>query len=584
MFGSIRSVVSNSAQLKVMTEPQNRSTKLQNEQVMLSNAEARGGAARFTAYIRLSGPGWLQSAITLGGGSLSTSLFLGVLGGVSLLWIQPVAMVLGIIMLSAISYVVLSTGKSPFLLIRQHVNPVIAWGWILATILANIIWALPTFSLGTTAVTSNLLPGSNPIWVSVGILILAVTIIWFYDSGSRGIQIFESVLKAIVALIVLSFVGVVVKLGAMPGGLDWGAILGGFVPDFNQLTTPAGTFSSSLALLTEGGREFWSKTIVDQQRSVIFSGVTYAVGINMTFLLPYSQLAKGWGKPFRGLAVFDLWTSLLIPFVIATSCVVIAASSQFHAIPESGLMTQLNSDGEVELIDAEGPNLNLKSAYDRLVDERLASQGMDLSSMNVSEREVARAELAFEEKQLAAMLVKRGAFTLSSSLEPLMGKAYANYVFGFGVFAMTFSTIIILMLINGFAFCEVLGLPHKGMWHRIGCLLPSIGVLGPVIWKEASFWVVIPTATIGLVALPLAYLSFFCLFNNRSVLGAERIEGGRRYLFNGAMLSAIVFVTFGCLWATYDKAGKAGIVGIGIFVIVAVIVHFKRTSATMKEE
>ena len=36
-----------------------------------------------------------------------------------------------------------------------------------------------------------------------------------------------------------------------------------------------------------------------------------------------------------GLAKFDLWTALLIPYVVATSCVVIAASSQFNGKPES---------------------------------------------------------------------------------------------------------------------------------------------------------------------------------------------------------------------------------------------------------
>lgn len=36
---------------------------------------------RLPVYLRLSGPGWLQSAITLGGGSLAGSLYLGVIGG-----------------------------------------------------------------------------------------------------------------------------------------------------------------------------------------------------------------------------------------------------------------------------------------------------------------------------------------------------------------------------------------------------------------------------------------------------------------------------------------------------------------------
>jgi hypothetical protein len=38
-------------------------------------------------------PGWLQSAITLGGGSLANALYLGVLGGFVFMWLQPMAMI-----------------------------------------------------------------------------------------------------------------------------------------------------------------------------------------------------------------------------------------------------------------------------------------------------------------------------------------------------------------------------------------------------------------------------------------------------------------------------------------------------------
>ena len=40
----------------------------------------------------------------------------------------------------------------------------------------------------------------------------------------------------------------------------------------------------------------------------------------MTFLMPYALLDKGWNSKFRGFALFDLGTGLLIPFVIATGC------------------------------------------------------------------------------------------------------------------------------------------------------------------------------------------------------------------------------------------------------------------------
>ena len=97
--------------------------KVQEDRRLLIEAGEKGPLATLGAYVKLSGPGWLQSAITLGGGSLSSSLYLGVLAGFSLLWLQPLAMVLGIVMLSAIGYVTLSTGERPFRAIPRPRQP-----------------------------------------------------------------------------------------------------------------------------------------------------------------------------------------------------------------------------------------------------------------------------------------------------------------------------------------------------------------------------------------------------------------------------------------------------------------------------
>ena len=133
------------------------------EEVLLDTAQTAGPLAKAAIYTRLSGPGWLQGAITLGGGSLAGALYLGVLMGTEMMWLQPVAMILGVVMLSAISYVTLSTGERPFYTIKTRISPVLAWGWLIATIMANIVWCLPQFALGTAAVQDNLIPSlGNP--------------------------------------------------------------------------------------------------------------------------------------------------------------------------------------------------------------------------------------------------------------------------------------------------------------------------------------------------------------------------------------------------------------------------------------
>ncbi|MBN2314888.1 MAG: hypothetical protein JXM79_13230, partial [Sedimentisphaerales bacterium] len=133
--------------------------RIEKDRQMLLDAEKKGRGALFKVYLKLSGPGWLQSGITLGGGSLSSSLYLGVLVGFSFMWLQPLAMILGVIMLSAIAYVTLSTGNRPLRGINEHVSPILGWGWLLASMMANLVWSLPQFALGTAALRQNLLPG-----------------------------------------------------------------------------------------------------------------------------------------------------------------------------------------------------------------------------------------------------------------------------------------------------------------------------------------------------------------------------------------------------------------------------------------
>lgn len=332
--------------------------KIEQQRQMILDASKKGTGPKIWAYTKLSGPGWLQSAITLGGGSLSGSLYLGILAGFSLMWLQPLAMVMGVIMLSAIGYVALSTKERPFVAVRNHVNPALGWGWAIATMMANLVWCMPQFALGSAALQQNLaadyfsgvesigglsLENSRDIITVIMLFVPAVTVVWFYNSGGWGIRLFEIILKIMVGVVVLSFFGVVFKMATSQVGLAWGEILGGFIPNPSVLFKPSAVFSDALS--RAGDADHWRAIIMKDQRDVMITAAATAVGINMTFLLPYSMLQRGWDKDFRGLAMFDLGTGLFIPFMMATSCVVIASASQFHGQPAPGLLSEVDANG-----------------------------------------------------------------------------------------------------------------------------------------------------------------------------------------------------------------------------------------------
>lgn len=527
---------------------------------------------RLPVYIRLSGPGWLQGAITLGGGSLAGALYIGIIAGYQLLWLQPLAMILGVIMLSAIGYVTLSTGRRPFESINSCISPALGWAWLIATVMANIVWAMPQFSLGIGAIQQNLIPAlgrdadmirHSTIGIAVVFFVVAMLINYSYEAGYKGIKIFENILKAMVALIVIAFF-LVVGVLTFSDSLNWSAVFHGALPRLSDLYNPARDYAAPIAATGEFAAH-WTQLIVDRQRDNIITAFGTAVGINMTFLLPYTMLRRAWGKRHRGLAIFDLSIGLVIPFVLATSCIVIAAAAAFHA--RTGDI--LNADGTPKAAAA-------NSYYGTFTTHPAVLAAVhDLppdANVNAMRRAAVDA-LPTADRQLAAMIAHRSNLQLASTLQPLTGPTIAQQVFGFGVVGMAVSTIIVLMLMNGFAFCEMFGRPGHRMIHMLGCAVSGLGgFAGAFIWSnpDARAALAVPTSVIGGSMIPIAYFTFFLMMNSRRLLGDSLPSGGRRLWWNTLMIVATGIATYGSVWVLSAK-GTPGYIGIGILAVLFVL-------------
>jgi hypothetical protein len=342
--------------------------------------------------------------------------------------------------------------------------------------------------------------------------------------------------------------------------LKWGEIFAGFIPNLSLITEPAAKYQAFIA--DSSNPEYWKGVILESQRDRMVAAAATAVGINMTFLLPYSMLRKGWGREHRGLASFDLSLGLFLPFFLATTCVVIASAHQFHGDFNKGLLDPAQANETTK---------KLEGAYNKNLDAFKASGG-EAGSIEPNEAD----------KKIAAMLVKRDAFQLADSLEELTGKkALSQTVFGIGVLGMAISTIIILMLINGFVVTEMLGAEIGGMKHKIGSILPGItGALGFLyLWSnaEANFWLAVPTSVFGMVLLPIAYITFFLMINSRSLMGDAMPHGNKRIALNIAMLVALAAATVGAGWSVWSKVQWVGVAAVGVFFLAAVVAHFLRS-------
>jgi Mn2+/Fe2+ NRAMP family transporter len=277
---------------------------LAREKAALREIDARPGfRRRWRGYWSLTGPGWVQSALTLGAGSAGSSIFAGAVFGYDLLWVQPVAMFLGLVMFSAIGHQVLATQARPYDAFRKKLHPVLAAAWGAVVLLASIIWQFPQYALATSVSRDifNLAGLAVPrAPIALALLVAGTALCWSYGQGSRrAVRLFERVLKYLVLLMSVFFLLVVVRTGVDLRALVKG-LFGFHVPHDREGLT------------------------------IVLGALGAAVGVNMTFLYPYTLLARGWGREHRGLKNFDLAVTMFAPFVLTTSLVIVACANTLH--------------------------------------------------------------------------------------------------------------------------------------------------------------------------------------------------------------------------------------------------------------
>jgi len=266
---------------------------------------------------------------------------------------------------------------------------------------------------------------------------------------------------------------------------------------------------------------------------------------------------------------------LFVPFVLGASALVIASAASFHA--KHGDM--ITADGK--------PLPGMENAYYKVVDKRLQNDVSGFATLDVEAKALHREELALEEKQLAAMLANRGAKSLASSLKPFLGEN-AQVIFGIGVLAMAVSTLLVHMMMNGYAISEAFNKVGNSKYFILGAAMPAIaGFFSPYLWSgDAKAAMAVPASVIATMFLPIAYLGFLLLMNSKSALGDELPK--RRGLINVLMVFSAGIATFASVWALTGKkqevlgsitAGQLGMVGLAVLAIVGISGFVKRNKA-----
>ena len=464
--------------------------KLAAEKAELQALESAPLGKRSWGYVKRTGPGLLQSAMTLGAGSATASVLAGASFGYKLLWVQPLAMFFGVMMLAALSNVVLTRGERPYESFGKQVWKPLVVLWALGTVLASVIWHFPQYTLlagagrdlATTLGMQIANDGNVPAWIQglagaleplgfkvntdvttlgyivsflVGGAILAMNIfmVFNYGKGAKGVKMYERFLRFMIALVIVFFLLVCVM---NIGRIDWLELGKGFCGYYGLPKDPVTGKVETATILQ------------------VLGMLGAAVGINMTFLYPYSLLAKGWGPEHRKLARWDLGMTMFLPFSLVTSLIIVA-------------MTVTN--------------------------------------------------------------VYTGADAVQTGLTPL-GAAAAfegipggRFIFCLGLMGMCGGAVSTHMVACGFTLCEMLGGEMTQKRFRLFALTPCIGVLGVVI--NLPMWFPVVASAVCFTMLPIAYVIFFYLNNKRSYIGDAVGKGAKRAIFNVILFAALVFACFG---------------------------------------
>jgi Mn2+/Fe2+ NRAMP family transporter len=444
------------------------------ETLQLQGLAQKPALQRIPGYLRLSGPGWLQGAMTLGGGSAITSLTIGAVYGYELLWVQPLSMLIGCIMLFALSFQTLSTGEKPFAAMRSHVHPLLAWLWAIAALASSIIWGFSHYPLSAGMLEEiiavaggfSLQDGDGPgrqaylFGLAVLVWMLCAYTAWHYGGGGRAVKVFETAIKLLSTMIILAFALVVIRASAN-GQVQWDAVIAGYLPR----SLP----SDSAGVTT------------------IMAALGTAVGINMTFVYGYTLLDRGWGREHRELSRWDIVMGLVIPYLLVTSLISIAAAGALYG-----------------------------------------------SDMTIQGK--------LSPAQAGAMFSDAG-----------MGAVTGRLVFALGILGMAVGSLVMHMLCCAAAAGAMFNWEPHSTKYRLALLLPTPAVLGVFVWSTMGAYVILPTSAICGFLLPIAYLGWLFLNNSRSYLGDDRPEGGRRLLYNVAMVLCIVTVLASVVYSTGIK-------------------------------
>ena len=280
--------------------------ELERQVAELAGARARGPVRGLPTYLKLGGPGFIGAALTLGAGTMTSSMLAGAEFGYRTLWIFWVAAGSGMFMMAAMARF---TCQGGFDLIEKQAE---LHGWFLARVLTGLVGMVTValvFNFGQVALGTHLIDSIAQVaglafpqeynW-PLYLLVTSWIALGYGRSGTGGTRLLEALMKWSLAAMILCFAGCLLVVG-----VDWPAALRGTLVPW----LPSGVLGIDLFIASTAA----------------------AIGVADWALFHYTAHARGWRREHEGLARFDLIAGFFVPFFVVNFLIVCVFAGTLYA-------------------------------------------------------------------------------------------------------------------------------------------------------------------------------------------------------------------------------------------------------------
>jgi manganese transport protein len=279
--------------------------ELEAEVKKLEDIKTKPPLLRLGGYLRLGGPGFMDSALTLGAGTMTAAMLSGAIFGYRTMWILWVSMGIGMFMMAAMARFTCRGGIAIIAAQNKY------HGWIVGSLLTALIGNVAVaiiFNYGQVSLGTHLIESLTPLvgfefprqinWV-VYMAVTSAIVLSYGREGKRGIKFVESFMKVSIGIMLLCFGACLVLVG-----VDWGGFFRGiFVP-----WLPSGVEGLDLFIASSAA----------------------AIGVMDWVFFNYAGLARGWGRKHESLARFDIFIGLFLPFILVNYLVISVFAGTLH--------------------------------------------------------------------------------------------------------------------------------------------------------------------------------------------------------------------------------------------------------------